>query len=98
MGVLLFQFDDIMRVDDRGLQTILMELDMKTLAMALKGAAETVVSKVSSNISSRAREMLNEEMALLGTIPSSRIQEARNKIVATLRQFEEEGKIMLSEE
>jgi len=98
VGALLFQFEDLMRVDDRGLQTVLVELDMKTLAMALKGAAETIASKITANISSRARDMLNEEMALLGATPGSRVQEARNKIVAVLKQFEEEGKIVLMEE
>jgi flagellar motor switch protein FliG len=98
VGALLFQFEDILRVEDRGLQAILIELDMKTLAMALKGAADNLVSKISTNISSRARDMLNEEMGLLGAIPSSRVQESRNKIVALLRQFEEEGKIVLLEE
>ena len=98
VGALLFQFEDLLRVDDRGLQAVLVELDMKTLALALKGAPEALVAKIASNISSRARDMLNEEISLLGTIPSSRIQEARNKIIALLRQFEEEGKIVLMEE
>jgi len=98
VGALLFQFDDLLRVDDRGLQAVLVELDMKTLATALKGAPDSLTAKISANISSRARDMLNEEIGLLGTLPSSRVQEARNKIVAVLRQFEEEGKIVLSDE
>lgn len=91
----LYQFEDLLKVEDRALQTLLVELEMKTLAVALKGADESITAKVNQNISSRAREMLNEEMGLLGAVPLSRVSEARAKIVSVMRQFEEEGKITI---
>lgn len=91
----LYLFDDILRVEDRGLQTVLVELDMPTLAPALSGASEDVKAKILKNISSRARTMLDEEIGLLGTVAPAKVQMARTKVVGILRKFEEEGKIVI---
>lgn len=91
----LYLFDDILRIEDRGLQTVLVELDMPTLALALSGAGDDLRTKVQRNMSSRAQAMLGEEIGLLGTVPAAKIHQARTKIVSVLRQFEEEGKIVI---
>jgi flagellar motor switch protein FliG len=91
----LYSFEDIIRVDDRGLQGVLVELDMKTLATALTDAQPEISSKIFANMSSRTREMLNDEISMLGTINAAKVTEARSKVVAILRRFEDEGKIVI---
>ncbi len=91
----LYLFEDILRIEDRGLQTVLVELDMPTLALALSGAPDDLRAKIQKNMSSRAQAMLGEEIGLLGTVPTAKVQQARSKIVSVLRQFEEEGKITI---
>lgn len=91
----MFQFDDFLLVEDRPLQNLLAELDMTTLASAIKGASDQVSEKIFRNISSRTRQLLTDEIGLLGSISKAAIQEAQDKMVQLLRQFEEEGKIIL---
>lgn len=91
----LYLFEDILRIEDRGLQTVLIELDMPTLALALSGSSDEITNKVQKNMSSRAQAMLGEEIGLLGTVPAAKVMQARSKIISVLRQFEEEGKIVI---
>lgn len=89
----LYSFEDVARIDDRTLRGILAEVDIKTLAVALKGAAPAVATKVMSNISTRARDELSEETELLGQVSESRVKEAREKVVSILCRYDEAGKI-----
>ncbi len=91
----LYLFEDILRVEDRPLQPLLSEIDMKTLALALRNAEPNIVAKIINNISTRGREVLNEERELVAGASASKITEARAKIVALLRQYEETGKITI---
>jgi flagellar motor switch protein FliG len=89
----LYRLEDLLRIPDRQIQTLLGKLDVKTLAVALKGANAAIVQKVSNNMSSRSREVLNDESALLGTVAPARIREAQVKVIAIIRKAEEDGEI-----
>jgi flagellar motor switch protein FliG len=92
---MLYTIDDMLRVDDRSLQSVLIELDVPTLATALSGTSEELQAKVRKNMSSRAQATLAEEISLLGSVPTSKIAEARKIVVLTLRKLEDEGKISI---
>lgn len=89
----LYRIEDLLKIPDRQIQTLLGKLDVKTLAVALKGADAAVMTKVSNNMSSRSREVLADETSLLGAVPSSRIKEAQSKVIAAVRKAEEDGEI-----
>lgn len=93
----LFRFTDLLKVEDRPLQQLLLQINLRTLASALRGAEAGLSEKVLKNISARARDQFNEELEALGNLSSARVQEAQDEIVQMLRQFEEEGKITLEE-
>jgi flagellar motor switch protein FliG len=93
----LTRIEDLAKIPDRQLQGLLAKLDMKTLATALKNAPEAVQNKISANLSSRARQVLQEEMEFLGDVPSGRIKEAQAKILAVVVKAEEAGEIVLEE-
>jgi len=90
---MMFQFDDLLVAEDRPLQNLLAEIDVKTLACALKGARDEIAEKIFRNVSSRARQSLTDEIGLLGSVPKNTIQEAQDKVVELLRRYEEEGRI-----
>jgi flagellar motor switch protein FliG len=93
----LFRFDDVLKLDDRSLQGLLAQLNLKVVAVSLKGADEQLTAKVTNNISSRARELLQEEIGLLGNISSAQVEEARTEVVRMIRQGEEEGRFVISD-
>jgi flagellar motor switch protein FliG len=93
----LYKMEDLLKVEDRQLQGLLAQIDTKTLACSLKGADERVATKLSANISSRARDLLQEEIGLLGNISSQQVQAAQGELMYLFRQFEEEGKITIEE-
>lgn len=93
----LFRFDDLLKMDDRAVQGVLAQLNLKSIAIALKGSDERITGKVTNNISSRARELLQEEIGLLGSLSSSQIEEARKEVVTLIRQGEEEGRFAIEE-
>jgi flagellar motor switch protein FliG len=93
----LFRFEDVLKIDDRAVQGILAQLNLKVIAIALKGADEGVSTKVTNNISSRARELLQEEIGLLGSVSAEQLEEAQKEIVALIRQGDEDGKFTISE-
>jgi flagellar motor switch protein FliG len=93
----LSRIEDLIKIPDRQLQGLLAKLDVKTIAIALKGVARAVRGKVTSNMSSRSRTVLDEESELLGDVVSSRVQEAQAKVLALIRKGEEEGEIVMEE-
>ena len=93
----LYKMEDLLKVQDRQLQTLLAQIDMKTLACSLKGVDERVSTKLSANISSRARDMLQEEIGLMGNISTQQVITAQAELMYLFRQFEEEGKITIEE-
>ena len=93
---LMFVFEDIVTIDDRAMQEILRQVDLKRLAYAMKGVAEPVVEKVLANLSERARETLTDEIELLGPTPLREVEQAQTEVVALIRRLEEEGTITMS--
>ncbi len=93
----LYRIEDLLRIPDRQLQTLLGELDLKKVALALQGADEAVRNKVTANMSTRARSALTEESDMLKSIPMSVIRTARNEVLALVRKHEDDGKIVLDE-
>lgn len=94
----LFTIEDLVKLEDKALQLLLRQVDTKELAMALKGTSDEVKDKITSNLSERAGENLQEEMELLGPQRLSDVEKARKEVVRTVRQLEQEGSIVLSKE
>ena len=92
---LMFTFDDIIAVDDGGIQKTLREIEQKDLALALKNASEEVTDKIYRNMSERAREMIKEEIDFMGPVRLRNVEEAQQKIVAVIRRLEEAGEVVI---
>lgn len=92
---LMFTFDDIIFVEDGGIQKTLREIDSKDLALALKGANEEVADKIFRNMSERAREMIKEEIEFMGPVRLKNVEEAQQKIVSAVRNLEEAGELII---
>jgi flagellar motor switch protein FliG len=93
---MMFVFEDIAHLDDRAIQQILKETDTKDLATALKNTTEEVTEKIFKNMSERAKNMLTEDMEYMGSVKLKVVEEAQQKIVATIRRLEETGEIDIS--
>jgi flagellar motor switch protein FliG len=96
IGRLMFTFDDIVYVDDAGIQKALREVDSKDLALALKAATEDVQNKIFKNMSERARQMIKEEIEFMGPVRLRLVEEAQQRIVAVIRRLEEAGELFVS--
>ena len=85
-----------MGLDDRSLQRVLRDVDMKDVALALKGASEALREKFFKNLSKRAVEMLKEDMEYMGPVRIRDVEEAQQKIVNVIRALEEAGEIVIA--
>lgn len=92
----MFVFEDIITLDDRAIQKVLREVDTRDLALALKTASEEVAGRIYKNMSKRAADMLKEDIQFMGPVRLRDIEEAQQKIVATIRRLEEAGEIIIS--
>jgi len=95
IGRLMFTFDDLVFVDDSGIQKALREIEQKDLALALKEANEEVAAKLLKNLSERAREMIREEIEYMGPVRRRLVEEAQQKIVGVIRRLEESGEVVV---
>lgn len=95
---LMFTFEDLLTVADVGIREILAQLDKKTLAMSLKGASPELRNHVFKCMSSRAVEMLKEDIEVLGAVRAKDVQKAQQDVIALARKLESEGKINLTME
>ena len=93
---LMFVFEDLMLLDDRSIQQLMKELEVKDIALALKGTSTEVQEKIFANMSQRASGMLREDMAYMGPQRRRIIEEAQQKIVSVVRRLEEAGKIIIA--
>ena len=91
----MFVFEDIISLDDRSIQQVLRGVDTKELALALKGVRDEVRQRILSNMSSRARETLEEDIVVLGAVRLTAVEEAQGAIVRVIRELEEAGEIVL---
>lgn len=92
---LMFVFDDLADVDDRGLQALLREANNDMLCLALKGADPRVRDKFTKNMSKRAAEMLLEDMEAKGPVRLSDVEAAQKDILSTARRLADAGEIVL---
>lgn len=92
---LMFTFDDLINIDDKGIQMVLKEITTDDLALALKMASEELKAKIFKNMSQRAVQILKEEMESKGAVRVSDVEKAQMNIVRVARRLEEEGKIVI---
>ena len=92
---LMFVFEDLLILDDRGIQLILKEVDTKELAIALKAASDELKNKIFKNVSDRVATMIQEEMDYAGPMRLSVVEEAQQRIVEVVRRLEEEQQIVI---
>jgi flagellar motor switch protein FliG len=92
---LMFVFEDLLILDDRGIQLILKEVDTKELAIALKAASDELKEKLFRNVSERVATMIKEEMDYAGPVRLSVVEESQQRIVEIVRRLEEEQQIVI---
>jgi len=93
---LMFVFEDIVMMDDRSVQRALREVDSQDLSLALKGSSAEVNQKIFSNMSSRAAEMLKEDIEFMGPVRLRDVEEAQQRVVNIIRKLEEIGEIVIA--
>lgn len=93
---LMFIFDDLAKVDDRGIQMILKEISTDDLSLALKTASESLKEKIFKNMSQRAVTILKDDMSTKGPAKVSDVEKAQQNILKVARKLEQEGKIVLA--
>ncbi|MDB5325704.1 MAG: fliG [Phycisphaerales bacterium] len=92
---LMFVFEDILLVNDKGIQGVLKEVENDVLSLALKTASEELKTKILKNMSERAAQMITEEMQYMGPVRVSDVESAQQKIVDIVRRLEDSGEIVI---
>ncbi|MEA3279449.1 MAG: flagellar motor switch protein FliG [Thermodesulfobacteriota bacterium] len=93
---MMFVFEDLTMVDDRGFQQVLRKVETGELALSLKGASDEVKEKVFKNMSERAGEMLQEEIEALGAVRMNDVEDAQHKITKIIQDMEAKGEVIIS--
>ena len=91
----MFVFDNLLEVDDRGIQLLLREIQSESLIVALKGVAEALREKIFKNMSQRAAETLKEDLEAKGPVRVSEVEAAQKEILKIARRLADEGQIAL---
>ena len=94
--LLMFVFEDLANIDDRGIRTILKEVKNEDLTMALKTASNELRDKILSNVSERAAAMINEDLEVMGPVRLSDVEHSQQAVIQVARRLEKEGKIVIS--
>lgn len=92
---LMFVFEDLIKVDDRGIQALLREVSSDSLIVALKGASEEIKAKIFKNMSKRAGEMLRDDLEVRGPVKVSEVEAAQKEILGVARRLSESGELVL---
>ena len=93
---LMFVFEDVLLVDDKGIQSVLKEVENDELALSLKTASDELKEKIFGNMSERAVTMIQEEMEYMGPVRVSDVEAAQQRIVDIVRRLEDAGDIIIS--
>ncbi|GJM18327.1 MAG: flagellar motor switch protein FliG [Phycisphaeraceae bacterium] len=93
---LMFVFEDINLVNDKGIQSVLKEIDNSELAVALKSASDGLRDKIFANMSERAAGMVQEDMEYMGPVRLADVEAAQQRIVDVVRRLEESGDVMIT--
>jgi flagellar motor switch protein FliG len=91
----MFVFDDILNIDDRSIQVILREISQESLILALKGATTELREKIFKNMSTRAADIMREDLEAKGPVRLSEVEAQQKLILQTVRRLADEGQIML---
>jgi len=92
----MFVFDDIIEIDDKGIQVMLREVQSETLIIALKGTTAEMREKIFKNMSTRAAEMMREDLESKGPVKLSEVEAQQKQMLQIVRRLADEGQIMLS--
>lgn len=92
---LMFVFEDILLVNDKGIQSVLKEVENDDLALALKTASEDLQKKILGNMSERAADLVREDMEYMGPVRLSDVETAQQKIVDIVRRLEDAGELFI---
>jgi flagellar motor switch protein FliG len=92
---LMFVFEDILMVNDKGIQAVLKEIDNDELALALKTASPELRDKIFRNMSERASQLIQEDMEYMGPVRVSDVEAAQQRIVDVVRRLEDAGEIII---
>lgn len=92
----MFLFEDIVLIDDRGVQRILREVDKRDLALALKVADEKVRQKIFKNMSERAAAVIKEELEFMGPVRLKEVEAAQGRIIEVIRRLAEQEEIVIA--
>jgi flagellar motor switch protein FliG len=93
---LMFVFEDILLVNDKGIQSVLKEIENDVLSLALKTASEELKQKIFKNMSERAAQLISEDMQYMGPVRVSDVEQAQQKIVDVVRRLEDSGEIIIA--
>jgi flagellar motor switch protein FliG len=92
----MFTFDDLAKVDDKGIQALMKEVQSESLVVALKGASPELRDKVFRNMSTRAAETLREDLESRGPVRLSEVEAEQKEMLKIVRRLADEGQIVLS--
>ncbi|MCT8472385.1 flagellar motor switch protein FliG [Chromohalobacter canadensis] len=92
----MFLFENILDIDDRGIQLILKEVDTNSLVVALKGAQEALIDKITQNMSQRAATLMREDLEARGPVRVSQVETEQKAILQVVRRLADNGEIVLS--
>jgi flagellar motor switch protein FliG len=92
----MFTFDDLDKLDDKAIQSLLKEVQSESLVIALKGATPTLRDKVFRNMSTRAAESLREDLESRGPVRLSEVEAEQKEMLKTVRRLADEGQIVLA--
>ena len=92
---LMFVFDDLGKLSDKDIQTVLKNVETSQWAMALKGASAELKQKILGNMSQRASAMLSEEMDFLGAVKLSEVESVQQQVVDIVRKLEDAGQLVV---
>lgn len=93
---LMFVFEDVILVNDKGIQAVLREIDNDELSLALKTASEDLMEKIFRNMSERAVELVKEDMEYMGPVRITDVEAAQQRIVDVVRRLEDAGEIIIA--
>jgi len=92
----MFTFDDVNKIDDKGIQAMLKEVQSESLIVALKGASADLREKIFRNMSSRAAETLREDLETRGPVRLSEVEAEQKEMLKIVRRLVDEGQIVLA--
>jgi flagellar motor switch protein FliG len=93
---MLFVFENLLQLDDKGLKELVGKVDRKVMTMALKGTSEELQSHIYSTMSKRGSEMMREDMEALGPVKIREVEAAQQQVIEIARGLEKEGLLSLS--